>query len=148
MDRRRFLRNGVALGTGSLLAATATAGCLEGRATEGDWDVGMTATAFDPQTVAVPVDATVAWKNTSTRNHTVTAYDDGIPDGADFFSTGDFTAEAAARDGFIDGEGVIRPEETFEHTFAVPGTYSYLCIPHERAGMVGTVEVGDGGSES
>lgn len=33
------------------------------------------------------------------------------------------------------------PKTTFEHTFAVPGTYRYFCIPHEGAKMQGTVIV-------
>ena len=146
MDRRTFLRDGLALPTGALLATTATAGCLEGEASEGDWDVGMTATAFEPRRLEVPVDTTVVWMNDSTRTHTVTAYEDAIPGGAEYFATGDFDGERAARDGFIDGEGHLLPDQAYEHTFTVPGTYGYFCIPHERAGMVGTVVVGDGAS--
>jgi plastocyanin len=146
MDRRSFVGRGLAVGLGSLGAVGLTAGCLEGQASEGDWDVGMTTTAFEPREIQVEPDTTVVWANSSTRNHTVTAYDDGIPEGADYFATGGFENEAAAREGFIDGEGVLRPDETFEHTFTVPGTYAYVCIPHERAGMVGTVVVGNAGT--
>ncbi|QLG64062.1 plastocyanin/azurin family copper-binding protein [Halorarum salinum] len=39
--------------------------------------------------------------------------------------------------------------ETYEHTFEVEGEYGYFCIPHEGAGMVGTVTVdGDGGGDT
>ncbi|PSQ16092.1 halocyanin [Halobacteriales archaeon QS_8_69_26] len=38
-------------------------------------------------------------------------------------------------------EGVVAGGETYEHTFAVEGTYEYFCIPHEGAGMVGSIEV-------
>ena len=34
---------------------------------------------------------------------------------------------------------------TFEHTFTVPGVYDYFCKPHEMAGMVGRIVVGDPG---
>lgn len=144
MDRRTFLGRGLALGGGSLGVVGATAGCLESGASGGDWDVGMTATAFDPREVRVETGTTVVWHNSSTRNHTVTAYDDGLPVGADYFSTGEFASEDAARNGFIDGEGVLLPDQSYEHTFAVPGTYQYFCIPHERAGMVGRLVVSDG----
>jgi plastocyanin len=31
--------------------------------------------------------------------------------------------------------------EEFKVTFAVPGTYRYVCLPHESHGMTGTVVV-------
>ena len=34
---------------------------------------------------------------------------------------------------------------TFERTFTVPGVYDYFCRPHEMAGMVGRIVVGDPG---
>jgi plastocyanin len=34
---------------------------------------------------------------------------------------------------------------TFEHLFTVPGVYDYFCKPHEAAGMVGRIVVGDPG---
>ena len=33
-----------------------------------------------------------------------------------------------------------------EHTFTIPGVYDYLCMPHEAAGMVGRIVVGDPGA--
>jgi plastocyanin len=35
---------------------------------------------------------------------------------------------------------------TFEQAFTVPGVYDYFCKPHEMAGMVGRVVVGEPGS--
>lgn len=37
------------------------------------------------------------------------------------------------------------PGATFEHVFTVPGVYDYFCKPHEMAGMVGRIVVGDPG---
>jgi plastocyanin len=37
--------------------------------------------------------------------------------------------------------GDINPGQTFTHTFDTPGTYKYFCIPHEVAGMTGTIVV-------
>jgi plastocyanin len=34
---------------------------------------------------------------------------------------------------------------TFEHVFTVPGVYDYFCKPHEMAGMVGRIVVGNPG---
>ncbi|MGK7368886.1 MAG: cupredoxin domain-containing protein, partial [Candidatus Halalkalibacterium sp. M3_1C_030] len=37
--------------------------------------------------------------------------------------------------------GMMDPEQTFEHTFEIPGTYKYFCIPHEGTRMYGWVIV-------
>ncbi len=38
-----------------------------------------------------------------------------------------------------------RPDATFEHVFTVAGVYDYFCKPHELAGMVGRIVVGEPG---
>lgn len=139
MRRRALLAT-----TGAALAGAA--GCLGALGSAGtscgpDCDVGMSSNAFLPDTFEASVGDTVVWKNTSSRAHTVTAYDDGIPVDADFFATGGFESEAAAREGWADLEGGINTDETFSYTLEVPGTYQYFCIPHERQGMVGELEV-------
>jgi plastocyanin len=137
MNRRTVL---ISLGG----AATAgLAGCLAsgGRCSGEEYDVGMGDSAFEPERVTVSVGDTVRWLNTSGRAHTVTAYDDGQPEGADYFASGDFESEAAAREGWKDGEGAIYTCDPYEHTFETPGEHHYVCIPHERAGMKGTVVV-------
>jgi plastocyanin len=134
--RRQFLA------AAGVVGVTALAGCTALGDSGGDFDVGMTAVAFDPRVVRVEPGETVVWRNTSSRGHTVTAYDDGRPDGADYFATGGFESEAAARDAWeADLGGLLAGGETFEHTFDVPGTHNYVCIPHERQGMVGQVIV-------
>ena len=35
----------------------------------------------------------------------------------------------------------LQPRNTFRHAFTVPGTYQYICIPHEQMGMIGEVVV-------
>lgn len=135
MDRRTFLATG---------AVTAVAGCLGTGADDsasGDWDVGMSARRFTPSQIEVDVGTTVTWRNTSRGPHSVTAYEDEIPESAAFFASGGFGDESAARDGWMESEGAIQPEETYEHTFEVPGEYRYFCIPHEPSGMTGTVRV-------
>ena len=106
------------------------------------YDVGMTAQAFRPYEVTVSAGDEVVWKNTSVRNHSVTAYGQSIPDAATYFASGGFESENAARRAWRDGlGGVLRNGDTYAHTFEVPGRYDYFCIPHEQAGMVGTVIV-------
>lgn len=131
MDRRTFLAG----------TAVFAGGCL-GRGASEDYDVGMTLDAFDPVEVTVPAGTTVVWKNTSSRGHTVTAYEGSLPEGADYFASGGFESEAAARGAWQSDEGgILYGGETFEHTFEVPGTYGYVCLPHERDNMTGTVVV-------
>lgn len=95
--------------------------------------VGMTnALKFKPDTVRVRASSAVRWENSSIIVHTVTADPEKatmegsvhLPEGASPFNSGD-----------------MEPKATFEHTFEVPGTYRYFCIPHEATKMYGTVIV-------
>ncbi|GAB4362489.1 MAG: hypothetical protein Kow0060_18760 [Methylohalobius crimeensis] len=87
---------------------------------------------FVPEKLTVPVGTTVEWRNASVLVHTVTADPEkaarpesaALPDGAAPFDSGSLE---------VDG--------TYRHTFTTAGTYRYFCIPHEGAGMVGTIVV-------
>jgi len=96
--------------------------------------------AFAPKRIQVSAGTTVTWENVGAVAHSVTAYEDEIPDGASYFASGDFDAEQAAVDAYPDG-GSIPEGETYEHTFEAKGEYKYFCIPHEMSGMVGYVKV-------
>ena len=133
MDRRRFLA------AAGAAASLTLAGC--GSASGQDYAVGMTGTAFRPYTVTVSVGEEVVWKNTSTRDHTVTAYDGRIPEAAEYFATGGYESEEAAREAWQGSEGAISNGDYYRHAFEVAGTYDYLCIPHEASGMTGRVVV-------
>ncbi|WP_458204695.1 plastocyanin/azurin family copper-binding protein [Haladaptatus sp. NG-SE-30] len=138
MNRRTFLA-GVA-GT----AATTLAGCagvLNTNSGSSKGDIGMGSSSFNPREFEVKAGETVVWANTDMRRHSVTAYEDGIPEDADYFASGGFDSEQAARKAWQKGKGTVEPKATYEHTFEVPGTYAYFCIPHEVAGMSGTIVV-------
>ena len=47
-----------------------------------------------------------------------------LPQGAESFHSGD-----------------VEAGEVWSYTFNVPGTYRYVCLPHEQQGMLGTVIV-------
>jgi plastocyanin len=133
MHRRAFLATGV---------ATLSGGCLGVLGGEDGYDVGMTSQAFEPEAIEVEVGTEVVWQNTNSRAHTVTAYENAIPDEADYFATGGFDSEQAARDAwYADGSGNIYGGDTFSYTVEVPGTYDYFCIPHEGGGMAGRIVV-------
>lgn len=133
MDRRAFL----ATATGA--ASAALAGCFARGNSE--YDIGMTSNAFTPDHHTVSAGATVLWENTSSRAHTVTAYENAIPDETPYFASGGFDSETAARASWTDGRGgKILSDQTYSHTFEMPGTYSYFCIPHEQM-MTGVIVV-------
>ncbi len=133
-DRRAVLRLSAAT-----LATISIAGCLSGQASPTQTVTMPDNLTFDPETATIQTGGTVAWANESGIDHTVTAYEDEIPDEAAYFASGGFESERAARNRV--NEGLIAPGETYEHTFDQPGTYGYFCIPHESSGMVGTVRV-------
>ena len=87
---------------------------------------------FVPDTITVPVGATIEWQNKSVETHTVSTVPEGsgeaadiaLPTGAEPFDSGD-----------------LAPGEVYRHTFTVPGTYRYICDPHHGLGMKGTIVV-------
>ena len=94
---------------------------------------------FEPETITVEVGTTVTWVSNSDDAHTVTAYEESIPDAASYFSSGGFASEEEARDDLPGA--LLKSGDTYEVTFERPGTYAYFCIPHESDGMKATVIV-------
>ena len=96
--------------------STAPAGssASEGSATAGQ-SVTIQDFKFSPNTLTVPVGATVTWTNADSTQHTVTA-DDGSFD-----------------------SGPLDPGATFNQTFSTAGTFTYHCNIHSN--MTATVTV-------
>lgn len=94
--------------------------------------------AFRPETVELTAGETVTWINVGSYPHTVTAYEAEIPEGGEYFASGGFESERAAR---VESGGYVEEGESYAHRFDAEGVYEYYCIPHEHAGMVGTVTV-------
>lgn len=144
MHRRVYL---AAVGTAvsaSLAGCSSALSVLEGDPCRGeDCHIGMSRTEFLPDVYEVSVGDTVVWKNTSEADHTVTAYEDGIPEAAEYFASGGYDSQAAAREAWADRGGRLGTRETFARTFDVPGTYRYFCIPHETAEMTGEIVVSE-----
>jgi plastocyanin len=95
--------------------------------------VTMSGFSFIPDHITINAGQSVEWNNTAAiETHTVTADPKlaqniksvALPPGAEPFNSGDLKADAI-----------------FRHTFTVPGVYRYFCIPHEKMGMIGEVEV-------
>jgi plastocyanin len=88
--------------------------------------------AFEPKQIEVSVGEKVSWRTVGKVAHTVTADKSKAADPS-LVSIPAGTKEWDS--GFV-GEG-----ESFSRTFRESGTYRYICIPHEGAGMVGNVVV-------
>lgn len=78
-------------------------------------DIVMKNFDFMPMTLTVKAGATVTWKNADGEPHTVVS------------------ADGMFRSGALD------ENDTFQFTFAKPGTYKYVCSIHPK--MVGTITV-------
>jgi plastocyanin len=88
--------------------------------------------AFEPKQIEVDAGQKVTWKNAGKVAHTVTADKSKVAEPS-LVSVPPGTKEWDS--GFV-GEG-----DSFSRSFEKPGTYRYVCIPHEGAGMVGSVVV-------
>jgi plastocyanin len=87
---------------------------------------------FEPAALTVTRGTTVTWQHVSGSGHTGTTDRSKVKDGARVA----LPAGAAAWD-----SGTLSDGRTFTYTFEVPGTYQYVCVPHEDRGMVGTIVV-------
>ena len=123
----------------ALLVGALGAGCVsdDPDITQPDGEVAATVSMtsglrFEPATVTIKAGQAVRWRNDASFGHTATAdptlatnpADVQLPAGAQAFNSGQVGAGAE-----------------FVHVFTTPGTYKYFCLPHENAGMVGTVVV-------
>ena len=144
MNRRVYLAAvGSAVSTGLAGCSTVMSTFSDERPCDGDGcTIGMSRTEFLPDEYEASVGETVVWKNTSEAIHTVTAREGSLPEGAEYFATGGYEDEETAIDAWHDHQGgKLETRETFEHTFEVPGEYIYICEPHVRADMTGTIIV-------
>jgi plastocyanin len=133
--RRRVLQAG-----GGLLLSAMLPWAGAGEKPAGDViEIGMAGTAtgsavwFRPRGLLLRPGQAVRWVNRDAGNvHTSTAYhpDNGkplrIPQGAQAWNS-----------------DYLLPGQSFTVVFEVPGVYDYCCLPHEHAGMVGRIIVGD-----
>lgn len=91
-----------------------------------------TALSFSPDRVTVRVGDIVEWRNRSLFTHTVTADPAKAADPAHVALPPGATAFES---------GPVPAGQIFRHRFTVPGTYKYVCLPHEGFGMRGTIVV-------
>ncbi len=132
--RHRILFQPFAALLAVLLAACGTSGpAYEELGPDVAAAVDMTlALTFEPAEITVRVGDKVEWRNRSPITHTVTAdpritadaSNVELPEGASPFNS-----------------AAIPAGQVFRYTITVPGTYRYVCLPHEGQKMFGTVVV-------
>lgn len=135
--RRSVLRTAAGIGLGG------AAGCSTSRSRgpPPEPHVQTKPRTFEPRRLVIDPGETVTWWNNGIHKHTVTAYEDRIPGEAEYFASGGFNSETAARSEDSKGE-VLGPDDRFEHRFTTPGHFHYCCIPHEDMDtMAGTIVV-------
>jgi plastocyanin len=88
--------------------------------------------AFEPKEIEVSAGEKVTWKNAGKVAHTVTA---------DKSKAADPSLVSVPAGTKQWDSGFVSEGQSFSRTFQKAGTYRYICIPHEGAGMVGTVVV-------
>lgn len=135
-SRRAFVKaGGLALAgfAGAPLVRTGFRSCAVPEMIEMRSDTLGARVWFDPIGLYVQPGATVRWI-VRDNVHTTTAYHPGndqhslrIPEGASPWNSG----------------YLVNTREHFDVVLTVPGVYDYYCTPHEEAGMVGRIVVGD-----
>lgn len=94
---------------------------------------------FDPVGLRVLPGEVVRWVNADAGNtHTATAYHP-----ANFGRPRRIPAAATPWD-----SDYLLPDEDFAVTLTAEGVYDYYCVPHEHAGMVGRIVVGNPGADA
>jgi plastocyanin len=94
---------------------------------------------FDPVGLRIDPGRTIRWINLDPGNsHTVTAYHPN-----NFERPMRIPARAQSWN-----SDYLLPSESFSVTLTVEGVYDFFCIPHEHAGMVGRIIVGQPGPSS
>lgn len=125
-----------------ILAAALAIGSLSLQVFDASWAAAATKTVivtmtdtppkYVPENLRISVGTTVEWKNTAKSLHDVSTVvgdaqnkkDVHLPSGAKPFDS-----------------GFLMPGQSWKHKFIVPGNYTYFCIPHEKDGMVGHIDV-------
>lgn len=93
--------------------------------------VDMPAT-FQPAMLSIKVGETVEWKNVGNSVHHASS------DPSTAVNPGEVSNPPGAKP--FDS-GFLQPGQSYTYTFTVPGTYKYICAPHETSGMLGEVVV-------
>jgi plastocyanin len=91
-----------------------------------------TPATYSPAKITIRVGETVEWENVGNSVHHASS------DPSSAVNPADVSSPPGAKP--FDS-GFLQPGQTFTFTFKYPGTYRYICAPHETSGMMGEVVV-------
>src|SRR5260370_27219009 len=91
-----------------------------------------TPATYDPALLTIKVGQTVEWKNVGNSVHHASS------DPSTAVNPAEVSNPVGAKP--FDS-GFLQPGQSYTYTFTVPGTYTYVCAPHETSGMLGEVTV-------
>lgn len=132
IGRRNLLTT---IGTGILVGLT---GCSDTSFPNADVIAGPGAqNRFEPADLTISAGETVTWGFASAGHNVSCRPEDHpdvvLPDNAEPFSS--YGPDESPSGSLVPRGG------TYRHTFDVPGTFRYVCIPHASVGMQGTIRV-------
>jgi plastocyanin len=132
--REPIVRTAFYRASAALAVLMLVAGAMPSIAAAKTVEIKMTDTPpkFMPMSVTIQKGDTVEWINNAQSLHSVTTNPAVAQDPKDV---------SAPKDAKPFDSGFMPPGAKWSYTFTVPGTYKYLCLPHEKDKMTGIVVV-------
>jgi len=132
--REPIVRTAFYRASAALAVLILVAGAVPSIAAAKTVEIKMTDTPpkFMPMSVTIQKGDTVEWINNAQSLHSVTTNPSVAQDPKDV---------SAPKDAKPFDSGFMPPGAKWSYTFTVPGTYKYLCLPHEKDKMTGIVVV-------
>ena len=132
--REPIVRTAFYRASAALAVLILVAGAIPSIAAAKTVEIKMTDTPpkFMPMSVTIQKGDTVEWINNAQSLHSVTTNPAVAQDPKDV---------SAPKDAKPFDSGFMPPGAKWSYTFTVPGTYKYLCLPHEKDKMTGIVVV-------
>ncbi|HTJ09678.1 MAG TPA: plastocyanin/azurin family copper-binding protein [Candidatus Binataceae bacterium] len=132
--REPIVRTAFYRASAALAVLILVAGAVPSIAAAKTVEIKMTDTPpkFMPMSVTIQKGDTVEWINNAQSLHSVTTNPAVAQDPKDV---------SAPKDAKPFDSGFMPPGAKWSYTFTVPGTYKYLCLPHEKDKMTGIVVV-------
>jgi plastocyanin len=132
--RESIVRTAFYRASAALAVLILVAGAMPSIAAAKTVEIKMTDTPpkFMPMSVTIQKGDTVEWINNAQSLHSVTTNPAVAQDPKDV---------SAPKDAKPFDSGFMPPGAKWSYTFTVPGTYKYLCLPHEKDKMTGIVVV-------
>ena len=132
--REPIVRTAFYRASAALAVLILVAGAVPSIAAAKTVEIKMTDTPpkFMPMSVTIQKGDTVEWINNAQSLHSVTTNPAVAQDAKDV---------SAPKDTKPFDSGFMPPGAKWSYTFTVPGTYKYLCLPHEKDKMTGIVVV-------